>query len=504
MRERGKIGLFIMAVAGVVFVALRFWRMTDSCLWFDEIFSVHAAGMDFQNLVRFVAQDLIHPPLFYLLLKFWILIGGESLFWLRFFPVFFSSLALVPLYFLCRALKLGTPTIAVVVLFLAANGCLIKYAQEVRMYSLFLFFALVSMWLFTRFLHLGKNIWLLTIVNVLLVYTHYFGWLLAVSEVAAIIVLQRIKIRQILTMFGLLLASFVPWIFALWKASQVNGNLGQNIGWIGKPNLATVFQFLLDLFEPFYYQQSNVEKPTILLITIPILLLLLTTLTIYLIDRKSENEEETENLFLLTIFTAFPILLTFVASWLLPYSIWGTRHLIFAFIPFTILTAIALTKIRVLPLVYIFLGAIFVLFGAAFWLQTERGTPVYIWCAWENLASQIDRAKPSKIYVFEDLAAYDIWFAMRDTKENFAIVKVNGVEGMTEDPAYFLPRGFDKIQTTDENGISGERFYVAFRDTDFHETHPPLRNLLDKGYKIGEPKIFKTPGLNAYLVEVWK
>lgn len=507
-----KIGLAALAAVCLVFVVLRFWNLTASCLWFDEIFTVHAAEMNFGNMFWFVAQDLIHPPLSYILLKFWIFAGGTGLFWLRFYPVFFAILSLVPLVFLCRELKLNYATIAVVMLFLAVNGCLIKYAQEVRMYSLFLFFAIHSMWLFARFLFLGKNIWLLTIVNILLVYTHYFGWLVVLSEITAIVVLQRIKIRQTLVMLGILLASFAPWIFAVWKAAQVKANLGQNIGWIGKPDPAALAQFLFDLIEPFYYQQSNIETPSIYIITAPILLLITTALVIYLVDRKSETETDRQALILIAIFTMLPIFAALVVSYALPYSVWGTRHLIFVFVPLAILSAIALTKIKTAPIVGTFLALILLFFGAAFLIQAKRETPVYIWCAWENLAGNLDKNKPAKIYVFEDLVAYDMWFALRDAEKNFEIVKVGGIEGLIEDTAYFLPRGFDKVQTTDENGITGERFYIAYRDAEFNEKHPPLRNLREKGYKIGEPVVFDTdananasnPSLKGFLVEVWK
>lgn len=512
MKLSEKIGLAALVAVCLAFVAVRFWNLTASCLWFDEIFTVHAAEMDFGNSIWFVAQDLIHPPLSYILLKLWILAGGTSLFWLRFFSVFFAILSLVPLIFLCRELRLNYTTIAVAVLFLAVNGCLIKYAQEVRMYSPFLFFAILSMWLFARFLHLGKNIWLLTIINVLLVYTHYFGWLVVLSEIVSIIVLQRIKIRQMLIMLGILLASFAPWIFAVWKAAQINANLGQNIGWIGKPDLATIAQFLLDLIEPFYYQQSSIEATSIFMITIPILMLLFMALVIYLVDWKKESEIDRQNLILLGIFTTLPVLAALVASYVLPYSVWGTRHLIFVFVPFAILSAIALTKIKILPLVGIFLGLIFICFGAAFLIQANRATPVYIWCAWENLAANLDKNKPAKIYVFEDLVAYDLWFALRDAEKNFEIVKVNGIEGLVEDTAYFLPRGFETVQKADENGITGERFFIAYRDSSFNELHAPLRNLVKKGYKIGAPIVFDTnpnansanPSLKGYLVEVWK
>lgn len=516
MKISGKIGVISFVALCVAYSAFRFWNLTASCLWFDEIFTVHAAEMDFSNLVWFVAQDLIHPPLSYILLKFWILIGGESLFWLRFFPVFFSILALYPLVRLCRTLKLDYATIAVAALFLAANGCLIKYAQEVRMYSLFFFLALTSMWLFARFLYLGKNIWILTIVNVLMVYTHYFGWLLVFSEIVAIVVLQRIKVRQMLIMLGILLASFAPWIFAVWRAAQINANLGQNIGWIGKPDWRTILQFTFDLFEPFYFQQSNVEATSVFFVSVPVLLLLMTAFLIYFLELKSETREEKQNLVLLAILIVLPVLLALAASWILPYSVWGTRHLIFVFAPFAILCAIALTKIRVAPLAGILVGLILVCFTGAFLLQVRRATPVYIWCAWEDLAGKLDKTQKTKIYVFEDLVAYDMWFALRDAQQNFEIIKVDGIDGLLEDTAYFLPRGFGGVRKTEENGIAGERFYVAFRDSTFNEKHPPLRNLREKGYTIGEPQIFDTSGLKddpkaafdgsskGFLVEVWK
>src|SRR5204862_5730567 len=89
-----------------LYIAARLWGLTDSCLWFDEIFSVHAAEHAWNELFSFVALDLIHPPLFYVLLKVWILIGGEGDMWLRLLPVFFSVVAVAPFMLLGRELKI--------------------------------------------------------------------------------------------------------------------------------------------------------------------------------------------------------------------------------------------------------------------------------------------------------------------------------------------------------------------------------------------------------------
>ncbi|QYU66026.1 glycosyltransferase family 39 protein [Leptolyngbya sp. 15MV] len=239
------------------------WGLTVPCLWFDEIFGVHAAEHTWRGLLSFIAQDLIHPPLFYLLLKIWIAFGGESLLWLRLFPVLFSVLALFPFLLVCRELKLKTQTIIIALLLLAVNGALIKYAQEVRMYSLLLFFSLMSIWLFSRYFIKGKSFTALIFVNILLVHTHYFGWLVVGSEVVAILIFQRIKIRQTLLMFALTFASFVPWMIAIYRATTTGSELEQNIGWIERPGITQIVQFVFDLIEPFYFQASNAEPASL-------------------------------------------------------------------------------------------------------------------------------------------------------------------------------------------------------------------------------------------------
>ena len=488
----------------LIYAFLRFWHLTDSCLWFDEIFSIHAAEMDWRNLFWFVAQDLIHPPLFYVLLKIWIIVVGESLFWLRFFPVLFSLLAVAPFVLLCRQLNFSALAIAVALSFFAVNGSLIKYAQEIRMYSLLLFLALVSLWLFVRFLNTGKGFLFFVIVNILLVYSHYFGWLIIASEIFAGLILAREKLKRIFIMPAAVLVSYAPWIYAVWQASKINSNVGQNIGWMTKPNFTTVFQFAFDLFEPIYFQNTNRDQLIIVLITLTIIAVSIIVFGFFLAEWKNENAVERRNFLLLLIFLFTPILLAFAASWILPYSVWGTRHLIIAFAPLVILFGIIFSKIKFRELKIAGLSIISLLFVAAFAFQAIRPAPKYIWCAWENLALSLSptRSETTRIYVFEDLVAYHFWFALRGSDRQFQIVKINGIEGLTEDRAYFLPRGFDAVQTATQ--FEGDGFFIAFRDKDFNRFAPPLQNLIAQGYEIGEPQIYEAQGLKAFLVEIRK
>src|ERR1051325_7526101 len=141
--------IFLAALV-ILFIAVRLWRLTSSCLWFDEIFSVHAARHNLPELFRFVAADLIHPPLFYLLLKIWIALGGESLLWLRLLPALLAMASIFPFVLLCRELNVSAMARNFALLLMAVNGYLIKYAQEVRMYSLLMLLSTCSLWLFVK------------------------------------------------------------------------------------------------------------------------------------------------------------------------------------------------------------------------------------------------------------------------------------------------------------------------------------------------------------------
>ncbi len=302
----------IIALICVLYGAFRIWGIMDSCLWFDEIFSIHAAEHSWNSIISFVAKDLIHPPLFYVLLKLWIGIGGESLFWLRLLPVICSILALFPFWMICRELKLKPPAAIVAMSLFAVNGSLIKYGQEVRMYSLLLCLSLFSIWLFSRFYFRGKNFWLLTAVNILLVYTHYFGWLIVIAEVVAILIAQRIKILRILLMLGVTIAAFVPWIFAIFRFAEPGPGVEQNIGWIARPGFAGIFEFAFDIIEPFYYQQSSADPSSIFVIAIPLLLLIAAAKIIYLIDFK--NAEEKDAIYLMSVFLSCPSGIAFLQA----------------------------------------------------------------------------------------------------------------------------------------------------------------------------------------------
>jgi len=469
----------IALVLCLVYVAVRVWHLTDSCLWFDEIFSVHAAEHSWGSLFKFVAQDLIHPPLFYAALKIWIGAGGESLLWLRMLPVVFSALALVPFVYLCKELKFSSSTMLIALAFLAVNGSLIKYTQTLRMYSMLMFLSLLSIWLFARYFNRGKSFVPLLIVNLLLIYTHYFGWLVVGSEIIAILVFQLIKWRRMVTMAVILSLSFVPWIWAIWQAARSGSDVGQNISWMARPGIREMIAFLFDLTEPFYFQASNAEAASLYRVSIPVVLILFTAVVIYLVTWK--NDEDKHRVYFLAVFVIFPVIAAFLASWISPYSVWGTRHLIIIYAPVAILLAYTLTRI---PITWIRTAAITLLVllsGYAFFLQAMRPAPRYVWCEWENVANEIRDTKTTKIYAFENLVAYHLWFALRDSQQHTVEV-VKGIDVRTDDETYFLPRGFAEVKNARIEEITDEKIWLAFRTSVDGEEGALIENFEKAGY----------------------
>ncbi|MEP7074787.1 MAG: glycosyltransferase family 39 protein [Acidobacteriota bacterium] len=493
-----RMGLMVLIGA---FVGFRLWGLTDSCLWFDEIFSVHAAEHSWSSLFAFVARDMIHPPLFYAALKIWIAVGGEGLFWLRLLPVLLAAIAVIPFLLLCKEICVARSATVLALAFLAVNGSAIKYSQEVRMYSLLLCLSLFSIWLFFRFFERGTGIFALTAVNVLLVYCHYFGWLVVVTEILAVVIFQRAKIKQIAGTSTAVALAFLPWVWLVSSENLTASDVQQNLGWIAKPGVGDIVNLAFGLIEPFYYPQSGIDPESHLYITLPILVILAASICVGLLDLKAYVGNK--QLQILGMFAVVPAVVMFVLSWLFPVSIWGTRHLTIVFGPVVILSAVVVTRLRPPGVRYASFGLLSLLLVFSFVERLRADRPLYVWCAWERLEPIIggtsnDNA-PQKLYVFEDLVAYHFWFAGR-YRSNLEIVKVDGVPEMTEDKAYFLPRGFDGVGRSTE--MSGDHFWIAFRDMKWDERHPPLNILLAEGYKIGPPQTIEADGLKAFLVEV--
>src|SRR3989339_991742 len=117
-------------------------------LWFDEAFSAHFAALDVGQMLHYLRFEN-NPPLYFILLHFWIKLFGNSELALRLPSIIFGVASIPMIYILGKRLHSSTAGLFASFL-LAISSFQVFYSVETRMYSLYLFLTLLATWLFWR------------------------------------------------------------------------------------------------------------------------------------------------------------------------------------------------------------------------------------------------------------------------------------------------------------------------------------------------------------------
>ncbi len=132
-------------------VALRLHKIGAQSLWYDEGNSARIAERSLALIVAGAAGD-IHPPLYYIALKYWRAVFGEGEAALRAFSAACSVL-IVPCAYLLGRDAFDRRAGLVAAFLLAVMPFAIYYAQEARMYALLALCAAASTWAVLRMAH---------------------------------------------------------------------------------------------------------------------------------------------------------------------------------------------------------------------------------------------------------------------------------------------------------------------------------------------------------------
>jgi len=110
---------------------LRLFSLNQS-LWLDEATTALVAKMPLTYFFsNFMPADF-HPPLYYLVVRYWSLVSGTTEISLRIPSVIFGMLTIYTVYLIAKEIKLKWPIVPA--LFLATSGLHVYYSQEARMY----------------------------------------------------------------------------------------------------------------------------------------------------------------------------------------------------------------------------------------------------------------------------------------------------------------------------------------------------------------------------------
>ncbi len=135
-------------LAILIAFAARFHDLDAQSLWNDEGNSLRLAQRSPADLIDAAGRD-IHPPGYYLALKGWIALAGESEFSLRALSAFAGVIAVAATMALGRALFSRAPAI-IAGLLVALSPFAVYYSQETRMYAPLAMLSVLSMWVFAQ------------------------------------------------------------------------------------------------------------------------------------------------------------------------------------------------------------------------------------------------------------------------------------------------------------------------------------------------------------------
>jgi len=208
------VGAVVVVLAGI---ALRFVARSD--MWLDEALTLNVARLPLDQLHGALRRDGA-PPLYYVLLHFWVGAFGTSDVAVRSLSGVLS-VATLPFVWLAGRRVGGRAVGASAVVIVASSPFAVRYATENRMYALMVFLAAAGLVALQRSLR-RPGVWNLVgvaVVTALLLYSHY--WSIYLVGVTALWLLfqawrgpesRRRGARVSVAALAVGCVAFVPWL----------------------------------------------------------------------------------------------------------------------------------------------------------------------------------------------------------------------------------------------------------------------------------------------------
>ena len=154
----GMVGLLIAAFA------IRALTLTNQSLWRDEVDALRFAQAPWREMLATFTQPGWNGPLYFVLLRGWVELTGQSEFALRYLSLLFGVLAVALAFVLSKRLT-DSLTACFGSALLALSPYLVWYSQEVKMYTLVLALATLAIYALRRAMDGERQIvWWATLV----------------------------------------------------------------------------------------------------------------------------------------------------------------------------------------------------------------------------------------------------------------------------------------------------------------------------------------------------
>lgn len=222
--RRDKLLRILGIILAVVFLLAYSIRLTGNDFWGDELFSVMLADGTLSDLLSMTAAD-VHPPLYYIVLFVVCKVFGSN-------PIsyqavsFFFYFAIIILCLFPIWKRFGAKVAIPLILLSSLTGIGFRFAIEVRMYSMSMFFILatfVSLYDVIKTEKISSFAWFCGL-SICAAYTHYYA-LLTVVLIYLCLIVYAIKTRgaflnKVLISSVLALVSYLPWMAIVFNTVQ--------------------------------------------------------------------------------------------------------------------------------------------------------------------------------------------------------------------------------------------------------------------------------------------
>ncbi len=358
-----------------VYIIIRYIYLINTNIDPDELFSIELANAPFQGIWGAAAADVSHPPLFYYFLKSWQLVGGVSLDWTRLLPLVMTTLALPAIWKTSRLCGLSPYASCGVILFIAGNTFLIGYTIYLRSFVALFLTSSYQFWSLFRILKIENPSWLdwflLLVTSCAVVYSHYWGWLLLLSELGVVAALTRSRCGRVVVVGVLTGIAYAPWILSVLAAVQSRGGDGTSqIGWIEKPGAKSVVAFfvLLNGAPPIRYLG---------LVGLTVATGVITTALVRSTRGLAARPQHLIAIGWILVVVIQPIV-TFIASVTQSQSVWAIRSMISVVVPYAVLLFCSINLLPTGPPVRAGIAVVAACWGLGCGLATVSGPPVKV------------------------------------------------------------------------------------------------------------------------------
>jgi mannosyltransferase len=289
MGERAREARIRYALSALVLTAfvLRADHLDFQSLWRDEVDAIAFATRAFPRLLSTFTRPKENGPLYFLLLKPWIALTGDSEFSVRFFSLALGVLA-VPLAYTLGRRWLSPLASVLGALLMAVSPYLVWYSQEAKMYTLITFLTMLSLYLYIEALARGRwSYWAAYVMATsLCLYTHILAALIIPLEIVLFVVWwprHRARLKPWLAAIGCVTLPYIP--LAFWEIPLLLSSYET-----GHP-FYPLNKVLSTLFLVFSHGVSGLASPWRLILT-SILFIFLFLAGVFLGDKKLPSNPE--------------------------------------------------------------------------------------------------------------------------------------------------------------------------------------------------------------------